>query len=177
MKNFKLSLITFLIALFPVMALAQHGHHSDEENGFTSEFTAMVEIYLVMKDHLVESNLDGAMAAAGEMGAKLEEIGPHRLEGEDHMAWMETYDSIESLLEAIITGTDLDEVRKQFRPLSEELAEAAQKFGVDGVVYVQNCPMAFDNEGGSWLSSEQQIANPYLPDTMLRCGRVIDSIE
>jgi hypothetical protein len=67
--------------------------------------------------------------------------------------------------------------RGDFQPLSEELAGAAEHFGVEGVVYVQHCPMAFNNQGGSWLSREEQIANPYLPATMLRCGRVIGRVE
>jgi membrane fusion protein, copper/silver efflux system len=37
--------------------------------------------------------------------------------------------------------------------------------------------MAFDDEGGYWLSSEEEIQNPYLPETMLMCGEVIERIE
>jgi membrane fusion protein, copper/silver efflux system len=40
-----------------------------------------------------------------------------------------------------------------------------------------DCPMAFDNEGANWLSREEQIQNPYLPENMLTCGDVIESIE
>jgi membrane fusion protein, copper/silver efflux system len=156
---------------------AQHGHHSGGENDFTAEFTELIESYLVLKHHLVESNRNEAFETAGELSSLLEEIGKHRLEGDDHMAWMQVYDSIESQLNAISASSDLDELRTHFLPLSEELAEAAQRFGVEGVVYVQNCPMAFDDEGGSWLSREEQIQNPYLPDTMLGCGSVIETIE
>lgn len=50
-------------------------------------------------------------------------------------------------------------------------------FGIEGVVYHQYCPMVFGNVGANWLSSEEQIQNPYLPETMLGCGEVIERIE
>jgi Cu(I)/Ag(I) efflux system membrane fusion protein len=57
------------------------------------------------------------------------------------------------------------------------LADAVKKFGVEGVVYHQYCPMALDSDGAAWLSRNEQIQNPYTPDTMPGCGEVIDSIE
>jgi membrane fusion protein, copper/silver efflux system len=177
MKKLTTSIFALLLFTLPMAVQAQHGHHSAGGNDFKAEFTALIESYLILKDHLVESNRDKAFETAGELNSLLEEIGKHRLEGDDHMAWMQAYDSIESHLDAISNSSGLDELRSHFHPLSNELADAAQHFGVERVVYVQHCPMAFNNEGGSWLSSEEQIANPYLPDTMLRCGRVIERIK
>ena len=111
------------------------------------------------------------------MESQLEEIGEHRLEGNDHMKWMETYSKIESGLTEITGSADLEEIRTHFYGLSETLIAGIKDFDVEGVVYHQQCPMAFDNEGGSWLSSEEQIRNPYMPDTMMGCGGVIERIE
>ncbi len=177
MKKLTTSIFALLLLTLPAVIQAQHGHHSGGESDFKAEFTELIESYLVLKDHLIESNSDEAFKTTYELSSLLEEIGKHRLEGNDHMAWMEGYDSIESQLEAISNSSDLDELRTHFRSLSEELAEAAQRFGVEGVVYVQSCPMALDNDGGSWLSREERIQNPYLPDTMLGCGEVIERIE
>jgi hypothetical protein len=177
MKKINISIFALLLFTLPAAINAQHGHHSSGDNDFESEFTALIESYLTLKDHLVESNHDEAIKTAGELSSLLEEIGKHRLEGDDHMAWMAVYDSIENHLNAIFGSSEPDELRSHFLPLSEALAQAAKRFGVEGVIYVQNCPMVFDNEGGSWLSREEQIANPYLPDTMLRCGSVIERIE
>jgi len=172
-----LSILTSLILTVPAVVQSQHNHHTGGESDFQTEFTTFIESYLSMKDHLVESDKSKALEAGNELAEQLEQIGEHRLEGDEHMAWMETYSTIENSLNAIQNSSDLDELRKHFQPLSEELAGAAEQFGVKGVVYVQHCPMAFNNEGGSWLSRDEQINNPYLPDTMLRCGRVIESIE
>jgi len=39
-------------------------------------------------------------------------------------------------------------------------------------LYRQYCPMAFQNKGAYWLSSEKKIMNPYFGDKMLHCGVV-----
>ena len=43
-------------------------------------------------------------------------------------------------------------------------------------VYQAFCPMAFDNKGAYWLSSENEIKNPYFGKKMLECGEVRDSL-
>jgi len=44
-------------------------------------------------------------------------------------------------------------------------------------VYKQYCPMAFDGKGAFWLSSSEEIRNPYYGDKMLKCGRVEETIS
>ncbi|MCH8557890.1 MAG: efflux RND transporter periplasmic adaptor subunit [Balneolia bacterium] len=147
---------------------------SDE---FRSEFTALVETYLDVKDALVESDFETASELTGEMVAQLEAIGEHRNDGDAHMLWMETYGNIEGHLSAAAEAGDIEALRGEFRFLSDLFVDAVKAFGIEGVVYQQYCPMAFDDEGGYWLSREDQIMNPYLPETMLMCGEVIERIE
>ncbi|WP_420601742.1 hypothetical protein [Flagellimonas sp.] len=40
--------------------------------------------------------------------------------------------------------------------------------------YVQQCPMANNNKGAVWLSTENEIRNPYYGDAMLKCGSVLE---
>ena len=149
----------------------------DVPDEFREMFTEAIEIYLNGKDALVESNLAGAQSAYVNFNSKLEEIGIHGLSGDGHMAWMESYEVLTGHASDIASAGDLDTARTSFRNLSDELIRAVKMFGVAGVVYHQYCPMAFDNEGGDWLSREEQIQNPYLPESMLMCGEVIERIE
>jgi Cu(I)/Ag(I) efflux system membrane fusion protein len=41
-----------------------------------------------------------------------------------------------------------------------------------GPVYELYCPMAFGNQGATWLQSDPQVDNPYFGASMLRCGEV-----
>jgi len=49
--------------------------------------------------------------------------------------------------------------------------------GAEDPLYVEYCPMAFENEGATWLSRESNIANPYFGDKMLRCGSIVDTLK
>jgi Cu(I)/Ag(I) efflux system membrane fusion protein len=53
---------------------------------------------------------------------------------------------------------------ESFKPFSETL-------------YVQHCPMADNNKGADWLSTEKEIRNPYFGESMLTCGEVTGEIR
>jgi Cu(I)/Ag(I) efflux system membrane fusion protein len=77
-----------------------------------------------------------------------------------------------------ITNTEtLEDQRELFKTLSEHLIEGLENTGSDQPIYVQYCPMAFDNEGASWISLSDEILNPYFGDQMLHCGSVLKIIE
>ncbi len=164
-------------------AMDSHDHEADHEpfEDVPSEFRAMltetIEAYINGKDALVESDLSAAQAGFEAFREKLNEIGEHGLSGDGHMTWMETWSVLMEHNQAIIQTDDIEEARSAFRHLSDELIKAVHLFGVEGVVYTQYCPMAFNDEGAYWLSNEEQIQNPYLPETMLMCGEVIERIE
>ena len=44
--------------------------------------------------------------------------------------------------------------------------------GTSQKVYVDFCPMAFDNTGADWISDVQEIKNPYFGDKMMKCGSI-----
>ena len=156
---------------------ADHGSFDDVPEDFRAQLTEAIEIYIQGKDAFIDSDLEEASSAFEEFISKLEEIGEHGLSGSGHEAWMESYHSLTETAAQIIESDDVDEARSPFRTLSDELIAAVQMFGIDGAVYHQYCPMAFDDEGATWLSTEEQIRNPYLPDTMLGCGEVIERLE
>ena len=58
---------------------------------------------------------------------------------------------------------------------------AADKLGLEmpnkTPVYIEFCPMANDNKGGYWLSTEEKIQNPYFGKKMLKCGEVKATIK
>ena len=67
--------------------------------------------------------------------------------------------------------------RQQFLYLSERMIRCVRTMGTGGqTLYIQHCPMAFNNKGGDWVSAERPVLNPYFGDEMLRCGIVKDSL-
>lgn len=190
MKNLIVISISILItaALFIQPSLAQdhsgHNHESEEverfndvSEEFRANLTQVVEAYLNGKDALLKSHLDATLTEFETFKNKLEEIGEHGLSGDGHMAWMDSYNQLAEHANVMLNSDNIDSARHTFRTLSLELADAVKKFGVEGVVYHQYCPMALDSDGATWLSRNEQIQNPFTPDTMPGCGEVIERLE
>ena len=80
--------------------------------------------------------------------------------------------------EMAVSQDDVEKQREAFERLSNALYDAFQAANPNGAtIYVQYCPMAFNDKGAYWLSSEEEIFNPYFGDKMLHCGVVKETIE
>ena len=117
------------------------------------------EKYIKLKDVLVNSNPTDAQAAALELAVALRKIS-----GVEETAM---------LADKIATETDIAKQRISFTTLSNEAISIFKESEIaSGSIYVQYCPMANEGEGAYWLSSEEEIMNPYYGDEMLNCGEV-----
>lgn len=117
------------------------------------------EKYIKLKDVLVNSNSADAQAAATELAIALRKI-----QGAEATAL---------LADKIAADTDIAKQRICFTSLSNEVISIFKDTEISsGSIYVQYCPMANKGEGGYWLSSEEEIMNPYYGDEMLNCGEV-----
>jgi len=45
------------------------------------------------------------------------------------------------------------------------------------IIYLEHCPMAFNQTGANWLSNTPDIKNPYIPKKMIDCGEVLDTLD
>lgn len=146
-------------------------------DAFHAQLTEVVFAYLDVHDALVEADAATARAHAQKMRDALDEVDMTQLDEAPHDAWMEDRNALQSHLGHIDQADDIEALRGEFNTLSRILAYSIQRFGVDTVVYHQYCPTAFDEEGAYWISDAEAIRNPYLPETMPRCGEVVERIE
>lgn len=163
---------------------ADHSEHLPDyttiaPEAFKSQLTGIVEAYLVLKDALASDNLEEAATAANDLLEKLKQVDMSLVSGDAHLYWMEQLAAIEAHGKAIQgESQDIEALRKQFDFLSQALIKSIKVFGIeDGTYFVQHCPMAFDNAGADWLSTEEQIRNPYFGDQMLTCGIVQEVLD
>ncbi|MFD0977681.1 DUF3347 domain-containing protein [Salinimicrobium gaetbulicola] len=82
-----------------------------------------------------------------------------------------------SAAQKIAQSSELNEQRTAFSDLSSAVEEMMAGTLSSGAIYKQYCPMAFEGKGGYWLSSSEEIRNPYYGDKMLKCGSVRDTIK
>lgn len=86
--------------------------------------------------------------------------------------------AIETSATKIINASGIEAQRAAYEDLSKQMMEQVKSSGVsNGALYVQYCPMAFDNKGASWISSSKEIRNPYFGEKMLKCGEVKETIQ
>jgi len=84
-------------------------------------------------------------------------------------------DHIKNIIQALQTiEHDLDAVRKTFGEVSNILKDVLQQYEYkeELTLYLNYCPMAFNNQGGYWIQDTKPIANPYFGSKMIDCGEI-----
>ena len=132
-----------------------------------SMMRALVAPYLKLKDELVRSDAKTSSALAKEMLVLL---------SDKKYAFSRT--NLKAPLESLQKTEDIEVQRELFRLISNEMIQWASTIqSVSSKLYVQFCPMANNNKGAKWLSTEEQIRNPFYGDAMLTCGSIMDILE
>ena len=144
---------------------------------FRAQLTDVLETYLRVHEALVDSDEGAARDAMRALDDAVADLDASDAPEDVRDAWQQDQREIRSHLDHLDHLEGLDYVRNEFNTISQVLAYSIQQFGVEGPVYRQFCPMAFGEDGAYWLSREEEITNPYLPEDMLRCGEVIEQLS
>lgn len=140
---------------------------------FKKQLNALAAQYILLKDAFVATDPEAAAKAAEAFSKQLHTLDMSLVKGDAHMYWMDQLKGMEGHAGQIKSSGEVEEQRRQFGFLSDLMIQSVQAFGLEGDdLYVQHCPMAFDNEGANWLSLEEAIQNPYFGDKMMTCGQV-----
>jgi len=156
--------------------------NSNERIAISSKFQSQLKLvfdeYIHLKDALVAEDLNMVVLSTEAMLQDLNEVDMKLLTDDGaHNRWMQLGEEIKSSTTSILNTSDLKEQRNHFKHLSSNLTSAIQSFGINKKVYSLYCPMANNNEGAYWLSTETKVLNPYFGDAMLTCGEVKQTIE
>ncbi|MBF9252205.1 DUF3347 domain-containing protein [Pontibacter sp. 172403-2] len=136
-----------------------------------AQVAALLDAYLKLKDALVASDAAAAKTAANKVFSVAGAIPVASLQDEQKAFAEEKTAQIKESAEKIAAASDVDAQRASLEPLSEATFALTKAFDATGQkLYYQRCPMANNNEGGYWLSVNQEIRNPYFGEQMLKCG-------
>lgn len=130
--------------------------------------------YMTLKDGLVATNENDAAKAGEKLKSTLKEFSVGSYTTEEQKELLEI---IEVAMEHAehISRSDIDHQREHFKMLSVDITDMVDITGTDNTLYQQFCPMYDD--GGTWLSMEKEIANPYYGSKMMNCGEVQKEIN
>lgn len=156
---------------------------------FNLSVNAAMDAYFEMSAAFVDADTAKAKMAAAKFVKLLDTIPLAELKKDTANIYetaMGTFDGIKSNAADILVQADLQEMRKDFSMVSENLYPFFKIINYEGdKMYWQNCPMAFgDEKEANWVSKTTEVVNPYLgknhPEfkaTMLHCGMIKDTIK
>lgn len=145
---------------------------------FQEQLADVFESYVDLKEALVSSDMAKVKSESQETSEALAKVDMTLVSGAAHNDWMVYLDPMKTALEEIQGAGDLEAQRTSFSTLTNNLYKSIKAFGLGGeVAYYEFCPMAFNNQGGYWLSDNEKIRNPYFGDKMLTCGEVQEKLQ
>lgn len=144
---------------------------------FQQQLAGVFSSYISLKDGFVSSNATNVKVEAASMRQALDKTDMKLLSGPAHHDWMTYLEGMQASLKDIEASSDIEVQRQAFSKVSGELYKSIKAYGLGGTTaYYEFCPMAFNNQGGFWLSKEEKIRNPYFGDQMLTCGEVKEKL-
>ncbi|MEO7444703.1 MAG: DUF3347 domain-containing protein [Ferruginibacter sp.] len=160
--------------------------HSDS---FNTRIDNLVTAYLQTKDAFVSADTAGAKNNTRNFLKQLDALPLSELKNNDlvYQTALANAGDLKSNAESLLAQPNVTEMRKDFSSLTEIMYPSfLRTVNYDGEkLYLQNCPMAFDDEvGANWISNSVEIVNPYLGSNhpkykagMLHCGEIKDTIK
>jgi hypothetical protein len=158
------------------VAIGQH------TSAFTQSYNELIAAYTSLKDALVASDTAKASAAARQLAIASDSLKINEIQGDTSNVIKPTAVTYTSMITSSAKGlageSSLSEMRKEFEMIADNLWQLTRVVRYDGQkLFWQYCPMAFNNRGAYWISSERQVRNPYFGNEMLECGKVADSLD
>lgn len=157
----------------------EHGVQSSDEINpeFRRQLGTVVEGYLAVQKALAADQADQAVQEAKKTLDAVLAVDMTLVTGQDHMDWMKHEAELKRILSNVVSTKEIEGIRKDFAELSELIMSTTKQFKASSATLYQfKCPMAFDNQGATWLQANEETANPYFGKMMLRCGDVIEVI-
>lgn len=90
---------------------------------------------------------------------------------------LEASDEVREIAKMMADSDDIEIQRKGFETISDWMLKTIEGKIESGTLYRQFCPMAFNDKGSYWISTDKKVLNPYFGDKMLKCGRVETEIK
>jgi Cu(I)/Ag(I) efflux system membrane fusion protein len=144
---------------------------------FQQQWGKLLLQYLALKDALVATDSEAGKKAAARLLDALNQVTYQDLPFELRSYVQKNIGPLKAFTKAITEAKYVEDQRQQFLFLSEIIIRNLKTIGGSGqTLYLQHCPMAFNDKGGDWVSAGREVRNPYFGDEMLRCGIVKDSL-
>ena len=139
----------------------------------TNQLKAVFDNYFLLKDALVKTDGESAVASSKELLTAITAVKMETLKMDVHMVWMKVFKDLTADAKNISEIQDIKKQRELFKSLSKNTYELIKVSKFTEPVYYQYCPM----QDANWLSKENPVKNPYYGSQMLSCGKTVETIK
>ncbi len=149
-------------------------------SAFSGSFERMLNTYYALRDAFIKSDAGTVDIVASQFRFDVDTLNIKELKADPAIvSTAQSFkESISAEVQALSKTPGLEEKRKSFQIISDAMYDLIRTVKYDkAMVYQLHCPMAFGNSGANWLSSKDEVINPYFGDKMLHCGDVQDSLD
>jgi hypothetical protein len=132
--------------------------------------------YVSIGDALAKDDAKAAAEAASTLAESIKGLDESSLTANQKAAFINIKeDALEHAEHIGANGGKIDHQREHFKMLSEDIYIMAKNVDPSQTFYKVTCPMY--KEGSFWLSTTQDVVNPYYGSSMLSCGSVEETIN
>ncbi|SDC39356.1 DUF3347 domain-containing protein [Niabella drilacis] len=140
--------------------------------------TAILDAYFALGTALFEEQATGITNAANTLGNKLQAGPVTELPAVQQKEVKEIIEaSVENAAHIAASKDQPGHQREHFQMLSEDLYDLVKIAGTKTVVYKFTCASLNNGKGGSWLSNQQTLKNPYTGAARNNCGTITETVN
>jgi len=153
-----------------------HGNTGEYEGEKVKDLSMILEGYFALKNGLASDSEEKASEAANQLLTAFQAFDKSSIDESKMSEYSEIEESAVENAEHI-AKSEIYHQREHLVILSEDIKDLISLVGTDQKLYVDFCPMAFDNKGAMWLSVTEEISNPYMGAKMPKCGKIQEEIN
>jgi len=145
---------------------------------FTLPVNGILQIYLQMKNALINDDDKAAAKAGNEMAEALNGFEKRIFRDNEIKPFEEIAEDMKENAEHIgANAGNIKHQREHFDMLSKKMYDMVKTFAAGEQIYVTHCPMFNDRKGAIWISETEEIKNPYLGSGNLTCGKITETLK
>ncbi len=177
----KKTVLTILISTSLLFACNQTDKKSNQTTVESSNVeqkisSPLLANYLQIEDALVKDDGNVAAKAGQELAVILKSFDVSKLNENQKSAFSKIKDdAIENAEHIGENAENIKHQREHFKMLSEDMYTMAKYVDTTQKLYKINCPMY--KNGSYWLSTTEEVKNPFYGSKMSSCGSVNETIN
>lgn len=140
--------------------------------------SSILSSYFEMSDNLTNDSAAEAAKSSEKLRAALKDFQGTDLSNKEYKEVDEIIQSSIEHAEHITENVgDIHHQREHLVLLSLDIKDLIEIVGTDQKIYEAYCPMANNNKGAIWVTNKNEVENPYMGQSMPKCGKINGEIK